>query len=111
MAAGDSTSGPTIHEAERASGPSGAVLWGAEITQAEAVARRSAGLDVVVRGDDQKANRRLAGAIEAAAGPCYRSEPHERAGPAALPHWQQEIAPPAGHCFYETDRRKARRGA
>lgn len=64
---------PTVHEAERASGPSGAVLWGAEITGEEAVVRRLAGLDGVVRGPDQKANRRQAGAIEAFVGPCFPS--------------------------------------
>jgi hypothetical protein len=100
---------PTIHEAERASGASGAVEYGAEIDFAAAVARRTIGKDVVVRGDDQKANRRLAGAIETAVAPCFRSDPHRQAGPLALPHWQQDHAPPAGHTFYETNKRKARK--
>jgi hypothetical protein len=39
--------GPTIDEAERAPGPSGAVLRGAEVDFAAAVARRRAGEDVV----------------------------------------------------------------
>ena len=100
---------PTIHEAERASGASGAILYGAEIGFDVAVARRQAGEDVVVRGDDTSVNRRQAGEIEAAVGPCYRSDPHRRAGPLALPHWQQNQAPPEGHTFYETSNRKARR--
>ena len=50
---------PTIHEAERASGASGAILYGPEIDFDVAVARRRTGEDVVVRGDDVKANRRL----------------------------------------------------
>src|SRR6185369_2413404 len=98
---------PTIHEAERASGPSGAVLWGAEIDFAAAVARRQAGVDVVVRGDDIDVNRRLALQIESAVGPALRGVPHRfTAGPLALPHFQQVTPPPDGHTFYETDRRK-----
>jgi len=100
---------PTIHEAERASGPSGAILSGAVIDFNAAVARRQAGLDVVVWGGDAAANRRLAGAIEAAVGACQRSDPHRRAGPLALPHFQQDAPPPEGHTFYETAKRKARK--
>jgi len=48
---------PTIHEATLAPGPSGAVLKGAEIDLATAVARRQAGLDIVVCGDDRKARK------------------------------------------------------
>lgn len=100
---------PTIHEAERASGPSGAILSGAVIDFGAAVAHRQAGLDVVVCGEDAAANRRLAGAIEAAVGACQRSDPHRRAGPLALPHFQQDAPPPEGHTFYETANRKARK--
>ncbi len=99
----------TIHEAERASGPSGAVLVGAAIDFVVAVARRQAGLDVVVCGEDVAANRRLAGTIEAAIGACFRSDPHRRTGPLALPHFQQDTPPPDGHTFYETAHRKARK--
>jgi hypothetical protein len=63
----------------------------------------------VVCGDDVAANRRLAGAIEAAVGVCQRSDPHRRAGPMALPHFQQDQPPPEGHTFYETANRKARK--
>jgi hypothetical protein len=101
---------PTVHEAERASGPSGLILYGGELTIAAAVARRKNGLDVVVRGDDTDANRRLAENIETKVGPTpVRQAPHRRAGPLALPHCQQEVQPPEGHTFYETDRRKAKR--
>ncbi|HTU17711.1 MAG TPA: hypothetical protein VMG10_06565 [Gemmataceae bacterium] len=100
---------PTIHEAERASGPSGAVLAGTIIDFPAAVARRQAGLDVVVCGEDVAANRRQAAGIEAAVGPCQRSDPHRRAGPLALPHFQQDTPPPEGHTFYETANRKARK--
>src|SRR5438132_211846 len=89
---------PTIHEAERESGPSGAILFGAEIAVEEAVARRQKGLDVVVRGNDTDANRKHAESIERRVGPTpLRQAPHRRAGPLALPHYQQEDQPPEGH--------------
>lgn len=100
---------PSIHEAELASGPSGAVEYGAEIDFASAVARRRAGGNVVVRADDVDANRRLAAQIESAIGPCRRGDPHSSAGPHALPHYQPQSRPPDGHTFYETARRKARK--
>jgi hypothetical protein len=101
---------PIIHEAEPAPGPSGAVWYGAEIDLDAAAARRQAGLDVVVRGEDTDANRRLAGRIEAAVGPPTRPQPPERrAGPLALPHFHQQSRDPKGHCFYETEHRKARK--
>lgn len=100
---------PTIHEAEPETGPSGAILWGPVIDLPTAIARRARGLDVVVRGSDVGANRQLAEAIESAVGPCVRSDPHQRAGPMALPHYQPRTRPPAGHTFYETAKRKAKR--
>ena len=102
---------PKIHEATLASGPSGAVLKGAEIDLAAAVARRQAGLDVVVCGDDRKANKAIARQIEAAVGPYQEEKPHDDAGPHALPHFQPKPRPPAGHSFYETEnpQRKARK--
>jgi hypothetical protein len=101
---------PTVHEAELAPGPSGAVWYGAEIARDAAVARRRVGLDVVVRGEDADANRRLAGSIEAAVGPATRPQPPERhAGPLALPHFHQQSRDPKGHLFYETERRKAKK--
>ena len=106
------SSPPTICEAEPASGPSGAVLRGVELNFAGAVARRQAGGDVVVCGDDLGNNRALAGAIEAAVGPrTGPQKPHTRAGPLALPHFHQVSRQPDGHTFYETDnlRKKARK--
>src|SRR5712672_1843792 len=103
---------PTIHEAEPAPGPSGAVLRGAEIDFAVAVARRQQGQDVVVCGDSLDDNRALAAAIEAAVGPrTGPQKPHTQAGPHALPHFHQQTRSPGGHCFYETGnpRKKARR--
>src|SRR5437879_4083342 len=79
---------PTIHEAELESGPSGAVLRGAEIEFDAGVTRRRTGHNVVVCGEDVVANRRRAYAIEATVGPCKRGEPHDLAGPLALPHYQ-----------------------
>ena len=56
----------TIHAAELASGASGGVLRGAVIDFDTAVARRQVEKNVVVCGDDLKANRRQAEQIEAA---------------------------------------------
>src|SRR5262245_33410553 len=100
---------PTIHAAELAGGPSGAVLYAEQIDFAAAVARRRAGGDVVVRGTDHEENRRLAQRIEAAVGRYRRGPPHNQAGPLALPHFQPYPRPPEGHTFYETDNRKARK--
>src|SRR5262249_7768693 len=103
---------PKIYEAELSSGPSGAVLRGAEIDLASAIARRQAGQDVVVCGGELRANRGLARAIEGAVGPVTRPQaPHAGAGPFALPHFHQQSRSPAGHTFYETEnpQRKARK--
>ena len=102
---------PTIHEARLASGPSGAVEWGSVLTLAEAIARRRQELDIVVRGDDENANRKLAKTVEEAAGPASRPQPPHTstAGPNALPHFHQISRSPAGHSFYETTKRKARK--
>src|SRR5262245_55806392 len=94
---------PTIHEANRARDGTGAVFKGPQIDQTAAVARRRAGLDIVVCGNDASANRNLAKAIELAVGPYQRQRPHTQlAGPHALPHFQQQTSPPFGHSFYET---------
>jgi hypothetical protein len=87
----------------------GAVEYAAEIDFDTAVVRRRAGGNVVVRGPDVDANRRLAFSIESAVGTCVRGDPHRSAGPHALPHYQPKSRPPDGHTFYETPRRKARR--
>jgi hypothetical protein len=101
---------PTIHEAQRASGPSGIVERGVELTFEEAVTRRGRGEDVVVCGDETDANRRLAGQVEAAVGARSRPQaPEWKAGPRALPHFHQESRDPDGHTFYETEKRKARK--
>ncbi len=100
----------TIHEAERESGPSGAILRGAELDMAAAVARRQSGEDVVVCGSDTDANRRLAYQVESGVGPPSRPQaPHKNAGPMSLPHFHQHDRSPEGHTFYETDKRKTRR--
>jgi hypothetical protein len=100
---------PTIHEAELAPGPSGAVIRGSQIDFAAAVNRRQAQLNVVVCGDDEDANRSQAYAIEFAVGlPSRPQPPHKKtAGPHALPHFQQRDRSQTGHTFYETARRKA----
>jgi len=100
----------TIHEAELSSGPSGAVIRGVRIDFDKAVARRQAEKNVVVCGEDLKANRRQAEQIEAAVGSYVRSAPHkELAGPRALPHFQQQDEKHEGHTFYETPNLRAMR--
>jgi hypothetical protein len=97
---------PQIFEASL--GASGSVVKGSALTQAQAEARRQAGLDVVVCGPNLAANRSLAGVIERNAnGSAKRCPPHASAGPYALPHYQPDPRPPAGHTFYETPNRKA----
>jgi hypothetical protein len=87
----------------------GDVFKGASITEAQAVAERAAGRDVVVCGDDLNVNRALAQKIEHTANGRYkRCPPHASAGPSALPHFQPDPRPPDGHTFYETTNRKAR---
>jgi hypothetical protein len=83
------------------------VQRGKELTRAEAISRRQSGGDVVVCGEDTFANDREARTIESAVGPCIHHPPHDVAGPLALPHFQQLVAPPRGHTFYETPVRKA----
>jgi hypothetical protein len=89
---------PTIYEASL--GADGSVLRGGVNTQAEAETRC---------GHSLPANRTLAGAIEKNANGSYRRcPPHVNAGTLALPHYQPDPRPPAGHTFYETPHRKAR---
>jgi hypothetical protein len=89
-------------------GANGAVVKGAAVTQAQAEAMRQLGQDIVVCGPSLAANRRLAGTIERNAnGTAKRCPPHVNAGPHALPHYQPDPRPPAGHSFYETPNRKA----
>ena len=99
---------PEIHDAQLASGVSGGVFCVALIDFSSAVNRRQKGQNVVVCGDGLKANRGLAGKIEAAVGPYVRSAPHKlHAGPRALPHFQQQDPDHEGHTFYETPNQKA----
>jgi hypothetical protein len=102
---------PTIHAAELASGPSGAVEYDEKtMTQQEAVQRRKSGFDIVVRGPAGKANNALARSIEQSVGSVRWDQPHASRGrDAALPHYQQASGVPDGHAFYETENRKARK--
>lgn len=80
-----------------------------EIDKSTAVALRKSDRDVVVCGDDLGMNIDVAKEIEAMIGAYDNHVPHSSSGPAALPHFQQRNPPPAGHTFYETPKRKARR--
>jgi len=94
-----------IFRAER--GSLGRVIRGDELVEEKAIAEYEAGGDVVVCGDDHKANKRQAQMIANAVGPNKRQVPHKKAGPYALPHYQADPRPPEGHVFYETDNKKA----
>jgi hypothetical protein len=94
----------TIHRATL--GSSGKVIRGEEITEAQAVAARLAGQDIVICGEHQQ-NRALTRKIENQVGRNEPDGPHESAGPYALPHFHQIDRKPPGHSFYETARRKA----
>jgi len=95
-----------IFKATLASG--GDVSKVAEITEPQAIIERQAGTDIVVCGNDLAANRDIAKRFEQTANGRYtRHAPHANAGFNALPHYQPDPRPPAGHCFYETSTRKA----
>jgi hypothetical protein len=81
---------------------------GNALTEAQAVAERQAGKDVVVCGNELSANRNLAKSIELQACGDYEvHQPHANAGPYALPHCQPKTRPPEGHTFYETKNLKS----
>jgi hypothetical protein len=97
---------PRVYKATR--GSQGKVIRGIEITEAVAVAEYAGGNDVVVCGDETRANRSFARRIASTVGPCRMAVPHTKtAGPYALPHFQPDPRPPLGHVFYETEHRKA----
>lgn len=97
----------SIHSATLGSG--GEVRRRRVLSEAEAIVERKGGRDVVVCGDDLATNRATAERIETVAnGASKRCPPHGNAGPNALPHYQPKSRPPAGHTFYETDKRKAK---
>ncbi len=97
---------PQVFEATL--GADGAIVKGNAITQLQAETLRKNGQDVVVCGPNLAANRRFAQAIERNAnGSAKRCPPHKNAGRRALPHYQPDPRPPAGHTFYETPNRKA----
>jgi hypothetical protein len=98
----------SLYEATKAEDGSGAVLRGAPLTPAQAIAHRRNGGDVVVCGPNPFDNSRDARAVEAAVGSERFHAPHrDTAGPLALPHWQQRVPPPEGHTFFELPNSKA----
>jgi hypothetical protein len=106
LSAGPVQAQPLIYEASL--GSQGAVVKGNQISQAQAESLRKQGKDVVVCGPDHKANLTLAKQIERNAnGSDQLCGPHKNAGPHALPHCHPIGRHPAGHTFYETDKRKA----
>lgn len=100
---------PKIYKATFGTG--GDIIRGHQITEAEAVVERQAGLDVVVCGQNLVDNYNLAERIETAAnGMCKPCPPHFAMGPGALPHFQPEPrGTRQGHTFYETTKRKSKK--
>ena len=99
-----------IFEASATTGSGGAVTKGAEINEKDAIDRRKSGLDIVVCGSNDRANRNKAAEIERAAtsvGMYIRHGAHPSAGTNSLPHYQPKTRPPQGHSFYETKGQKA----
>ena len=102
---------PEICEAMRALDGSDAVVRGAKLTRAQAIARRHAGGDIVVCGPNTPDNDQIAREIEEAATPAGNPPPiyhGPHGGPLSLPHWQQKTRLPEGHSFHETHIRQAR---
>ena len=104
---------PTLHRAaaDHSTGSNGAVYCHpTTCSRPEAEDWRRAGQDIAVRGDDPDENERVAFEIEAAVANVHgtlRHDPHHRAGPLALPHYQAKVPPPRGHTFFENGTRKA----
>lgn len=98
-----------IYEAERASGPDGAVERGdTPIGDFEAVLRLQTGGDIVVCSAVRRANRNKARELtELAFGDFEEDQPH--AGRMALPHFHPASRTPNAHAFFEALPRHARR--
>jgi hypothetical protein len=88
------------------------VYRGSSCSEAQAVAYRRSGNDIVVCDGSTAENRKLAREIETAAvgaGNAREDPAHAiTAGPDALPHFQPKVRPPAGHSFFETTTQKAK---
>jgi hypothetical protein len=98
-----------IYEAERLSGPEGAVERGeTPIKDDDAVIRLQAGGDIVVCSSHRRANRSKARElIEAAFGSFIEDAAH--GGRMALPHFHPGGRTPEVHAFFEPTGRHARR--
>jgi hypothetical protein len=108
---GPPVAAPRIFAARLEAGTSGGVLrLPRELSLIEAVRERKLGRDIVVHGDNEDANRKLAQEIESLVGPCLRHPPHSSAGLQSLSHFQPKQRPPQGHSFYETSKRKSKKG-
>jgi hypothetical protein len=100
-----SIAAPRIHQARLRD--DGGVDKCREISEAEAVAERSAGGEVVVCGPEPDQNSAVAKRIELTANGSYiRHGKHHVQG---LNHYQPAARPPKGHTFYETKSSKARK--
>jgi hypothetical protein len=74
--------------------------YGTVLSEADAVARRRGGKDIVVRGADKAENKKKARQIEEGVGrPVTLDTPHAAAGANALPHYHQASRKPAGKAY------------
>jgi len=99
-----------IYEAERIAGLDGAVQRGdAPLSEADAIARLQGAEDIVVCGEQRRANRNKARELtEAAFGGFEEDEPHQ--GRMALPHFHPpDRDPDETHAFFEAPPRHARK--
>lgn len=100
---------PTVHKAERLSGPDGTLEWWDDpISDAEAIGRLQQELDIVVRGPDRRANRNKARVLTMLAfGGFEEDKPHN--GRMALPHFHPVGRIPEVHAFFDSPPRHAKK--
>jgi len=106
----DTTSSPVVvYEAERIPGPDGAVERGdAPISDDDAIVRLKGGGDIVVCGEERRANRYKARELtEAAFGDSVEDAHHE--GRMALDHFHPGGRTPEVHAFFEAKPRHAKK--
>lgn len=100
---------PSVHKAERIFGPDGTVEWWDEpISDADAIARLQAGLDIVVRGHLRRANRNKARDLMVQAFNGFSEDVHHN-GRMALPHFHPPSRLPEVHAFFEAPPRRAKK--
>jgi hypothetical protein len=100
---------PTVHKADRLSGPEGTVEWWDDpIGDAEAIGRLQQELDIVVRGPNRRGNRDKARDLTTVAfGGFEEDKPHN--GRMALPHFHPPSRIPEVRAFFDSPPRHAKK--